>query len=1107
MKSARNFSEKVNKVLLVVLLLLMGLGFRCFQLAIIQHENYVDLSKKPKRRTTIETANRGLIYDRTGQLLAFNSIDYCLGVSYDEIRKLPRTKFTLRDGKFQKIAFRSEYIKNLCSFLEKEISLDPYDLEDLIHGKASLFPNQTFAIKEGLSLNAYQRMRAIEKDWPGLKVEMKSKRVYPNQKLASHILGYMGVIHQNEYDRVKNELNSLQELIEASEKGAPSPLPLGYENLNEIKDRYLQLKNKAYQLSSLVGKSGIEGRFDESLRGVFGKKKVEVDIMGREIRVLPDSKPAIDGDSLSLSIDKDLQKAAEILLTQHEEKRDKGFRLAGKNHHLVNGPWIKGGSIVALDPKSGQVLALASYPRFDPNDFMKSDLIHKNAVTKWLELPSYFEKLWEGELLLEKELYDPILKDFYTSSKKLSYEVFIETILSNQSKIKKQLSQVYNLKTAKEILINIQLINSLLDDCPPSKYIDFLYSDQHISTESKEIDKATSNFYLDRFLDHQAKIEEIKDKSLKLLSNIPHNSDKLLFLDILRLFVPNEFLEIDLPDSISNLTISEWFDLNQQILQIEKSLYAEAKKWFHKKTFRAWRTDHFKQYLKEKRKIEKETKKNPKPYLEYLEAEERAQFRSFYKENKSQFLSWIFKGTKNPELSAYEEEIEKFKKNHILDETKKTLKSFLTKFDKLDHNLVSAIISSVKSLDDLEEPLYGRYRFKGLSKSSSLKDLAKHFYPATGFGYSRSYAYQEAAPQGSIFKIITAYEGLRQYLANPQSQSSQLNPLTLTDNSDGKITDEHSQILGYLQDGKKISRFYRGGKLPRSSKRCGKITIKEALEMSSNLYFAILTADGLKSPLDLTRAAKNFGYGTKTGIDLPGEISGIVPYDIVSNRTGLYALSIGQHSLVVSPLQTAKIFASFVNGGFLLKPEILYSKIKNIQVENTDGDGSLQFYNKLLGLKSEIFEDKSAKKILETKYYQPKTVLKKVFYPIEIQNVIVDGLKKVMNGDKGTARAQAILFNSKEQKERYLDSAKTMIGKTASAEIVYHPFLDHDIKPILCKHIWFASAGYKESNNKSQQEREPEIVIVVYLRYGDYGKEAALMASELYQEFKKLKNI
>lgn len=1092
-----SFKDKVNRVLLFILLLFLGLGFRCFQLAVIHQDSYIESSKRPKRKAIVENAERGQICDRNGQVLASEEIIYQVSLSYDGIRKIPRYQYAFKDKKIQKIPYRSEYIKKLSLYLAQILKMDALDIEDFIHGKASLFPNQAFPLSDKLSFELYSRLHANEKDWPGLKLEMKTRRVYPQNKLASHVIGYMGAIHQKEYDKIRQELCLLNDVISSNEAGNPLPLPIGFNSYQEVYERYYTVKEKAYQYSSSIGKGGIEGRFDEQLRGFSGKRKVEVDIMGREKRTLPDSILAKPGDSLYLAIDANLQQAAESLLAMHEEKRDKQFRIAGKNHHLVPAPWIKGGAIVAMDPKTGQVLALASYPRFDPNDFTHFEASNHENVTKWLELPNYAVKIFEGFCPLEKEYFDPKLKNFYLQTKKLTLDSYLDMVLSCASKIKKQIHLVGTLNQSAKILKAIDEINHLLDESPQSLWIDLLYPDAaHLQGDNKTIDKTSKNYFVDCFIENQAKIETLKEILQPYLAPISHNGDKLLFIDLLRLFTPKELIySLELP-----FTLSEWFELNQMLIKLERHLKSGMKNWFHLLTFREFRQKEFKNYLAQKRKEEKKEKKPQKPYLTYLEEQEKLQFQEFYSANKKDFLL-AFLSTKAQLYAAdYQFKIDELKKTDAEIFSHPLIKQFQQVLDEANIDEKVSLVFIRKKFKDLTEPLYGSYRFKAKNQPT-LQDLALHFYPKTGFGFSRSYAFQEAAPQGSIFKVVTAYEALKQHVEKSPA-SHDVNPLTIVDNSDGKITDEQAQVLGFMADGKKINRFYKGGKLPRSSKRCGKVGIKEALEMSSNLYFSILAADNIKNPMNLTKTAKIFGFGSKTQIDLPGEIAGSVPYDILSNKTGLYALSIGQHSLVVTPLQTAKMFASIVNGGFLLKPEILYAKIKTIEKTESQ-DERIKTFEKACNVNLPFFKFGPKKSYLETQELQQRTVYKKLFLPKEIKTTLEEGLRQVLNGDKGTARAQTINFTSKEQKDRYTKLISNMIGKTASAEIVYHPCLDKETHPILCKHIWFSSCGYEPK--EKDKEPNPEIVIVVYLRYGDYGKEAAVLATELYDEFLKLK--
>lgn len=104
-----------------------------------------------------------------------------------------------------------------------------------------------------------------------------------------------------------------------------------------------------YQLTDTIGKTGLELAYEAALRGTPGKREVEVDAYGHERKVYA-AEPPTPGKELTLTIDSKLQDLAYKLL-------------AGSSHGL------DGGSVVALDPRSGEVLALVSYPGFDPNAF------------------------------------------------------------------------------------------------------------------------------------------------------------------------------------------------------------------------------------------------------------------------------------------------------------------------------------------------------------------------------------------------------------------------------------------------------------------------------------------------------------------------------------------------------------------------------------------------------------------------------------------------------------------------------------------------------------------------------------------------------------------
>lgn len=141
----------------------------------------------------------------------------------------------------------------------------------------------------------------------GVEVYIEPIRDYPNGKVGSHILGYTG-------------------------------------ELNE--EQLAKRKADGYRLGDIAGKLGIESALEKDLRGEWGGQQVEVDGSGKIIRILGEKQPKA-GKDITLSLDLELQKSAEAILGRRK------------------------GAIVALDPRNGEVLAMASYPSFDPNIFSK----------------------------------------------------------------------------------------------------------------------------------------------------------------------------------------------------------------------------------------------------------------------------------------------------------------------------------------------------------------------------------------------------------------------------------------------------------------------------------------------------------------------------------------------------------------------------------------------------------------------------------------------------------------------------------------------------------------------------------------------------------------
>ena len=148
---------------------------------------------------------------------------------------------------------------------------------------------------------------------PGVDVSVDTVREYPDGPLLSQVVGYTGAIDGGTYDR---------------------------------------LKPKGYLADDIIGKAGVEASFESALRGTYGKELVERDATGRDVQVLRTLQQAVPGASLTLTIDKTIQKEATAALKW-------GMRAAG----------LKRGVFIVMNPQTGEVLALVSLPTYDNNLF------------------------------------------------------------------------------------------------------------------------------------------------------------------------------------------------------------------------------------------------------------------------------------------------------------------------------------------------------------------------------------------------------------------------------------------------------------------------------------------------------------------------------------------------------------------------------------------------------------------------------------------------------------------------------------------------------------------------------------------------------------------
>jgi cell division protein FtsI/penicillin-binding protein 2 len=1055
--NAYGVPHKANHVLHLILIAFLLILLRIWFLTTIKHDEYREKALKPQRRTVMQPASRGTIRDRFNIPLAINKLQYNAAICYDRIREIPLVSWVKEEGKKTKIYERRIYIENLSKMLGKALDMDPIAIEDLIYSKASIFPNTPFILKEDLPESLYYQLKIKEKEWTGLVMEKSSKRYYPQGKVGSDIIGYMGAINQRQYLEIAHEIQELQDFLDKREEGLPVPLPKGFLSSSDVEKRVFELKEKAYTIHALVGKSGIERTFDEDLRGIYGKQRIEIGAKGRFIRNLPDAKKAISGQRLLLTLSSELQSYAEELLIQNERDRDRHFALAGKGHEAIRAPWIKGGAIVATIPATGEVVALASYPRFDPNDFILTDKDREEklaSIYKWLESSIHIGNVWDGIQPLEREQLD------YVEKHTLTWDLYLDMILSLNGEVRKSLRHIRSVKQAAVLQHLFLALLKLSGSDSTSQLINALYP---------EIKGHTLSYHKGAFIQQIAKnleqplAKEVRKKLDLVLSPIKHNDDKLLFLDLLRVAVSGDLFYQPHLELTEKMTLSSYRQLNQAYARVQSEIKKCVEMLYQEHIFPLWRKKNFKAYLKEKRKEEKEKKTYPHPYTDYLTEAKTKLFGEFWQQHKWKFFEAFIFGKIADDVDLHPFLF------HLTVKSKQ-LSGKLQESLKLLRTQKKELLTTFRCYNELSSPLWGHYHSL---RGQTLCDLASAYYPKNGFGYAKSFAYGRATVLGSLFKLVTGYEALKQTYLRHQDHNlpiKDLNPLTVIDEINAKIITQNGIVLGRHLDGSFITRHYKGGRMPRTHSSLGKIDFRTALERSSNIYFSLLAGEIIDHPADLEKTARDFGFGKMTGIDIFGEISGYIPDDLRFNQTGLYAFAIGQHSLVVTPLQTAMMLSAIGNGGALLKPQIVKLKADHQSVQ----EQKVELKNTLL-------------------------------MPDRVRTELIEGMHRVVKGEKGPVQPYRIraLYEHPKWIPEYKALQDQFIGKTSTAEFVHRPTLDREGQPLICKEIWFGALSFKK--DESYRLDMPDLSVVVYLKFGDYGKEAAPLAVQIIKKWREIK--
>jgi penicillin-binding protein 2 len=309
---------------IVVVALFVPLFARLWYLQVLSSETFTEAAEANRIRVVQVEAPRGRILDRDGTVLVDNRVS--IVVTVDRVRFAD-----LQDDQ------RTEMLERLAGELTRYGS--PATVEQLLdrvndqrYSRYAPVPVAEDATEElKIFIEEHERL------FPSVAVERVAVRRYPFQTRAAHVIGYVGEINDEELAERAN-------------------------------------KPKTYIRGNQIGKTGVERIYEDDLRGMPGQTVFEVDAMGDPVRILEDlSTPPIPGDDVWLTLDIETQALSEDLLAQALEDARERRVSAGNLPNRGNA-----GSVVVTDPRNGEVLAMASYPLYDPSDF-----VNGISSTRW----------------------------------------------------------------------------------------------------------------------------------------------------------------------------------------------------------------------------------------------------------------------------------------------------------------------------------------------------------------------------------------------------------------------------------------------------------------------------------------------------------------------------------------------------------------------------------------------------------------------------------------------------------------------------------------------------------------------------------------------------
>ena len=318
----------------MIALALLGAAYQLVRLQVTGFDAFAERALDNRQQRLTLPAARGVVYDRNGVLLAQNvpaiSVSITPAFLPEDAGRLAELYARLSELTGVPIATPPLDAGNATGNRIGDDSPPP-GIQELVLLQETTAPYRPVVIAPDITREQALVLGAELRNLPGVQLEVRALRDYPTGALTAHVVGYMGPITEDQADYYVN---------------------LGFD---PARDR--------------IGYAGIENRMQDVMAGSNGYKEVEVDVAGRELRTLGEGQAPVPGQSVVLTIDVRLQAAAEAALS-NRMKIENQIAQADTNPLRPPQP-VTNGVAIAINPQTGEVLAMVSLPTYDNTMFSR----------------------------------------------------------------------------------------------------------------------------------------------------------------------------------------------------------------------------------------------------------------------------------------------------------------------------------------------------------------------------------------------------------------------------------------------------------------------------------------------------------------------------------------------------------------------------------------------------------------------------------------------------------------------------------------------------------------------------------------------------------------